>query len=91
VKAGDFSDAMVQRVLRPIKAFATRTGLMPKTMAGKKLLKRMVFGKLIPMPAELQAGMMPFSPPTPISADHPDIRHKVVYCAAGRNGEKLRR
>ncbi len=51
-------------------------------MAAKKLFKRLVFGKLIPMPAELKAGMMSFSPPTPLSADHPDIRHKVVYCAA---------
>jgi hypothetical protein len=75
---------LLQRVLRPVKAFATRTGLMPKTMAGKKFLKRLVFGKLIPMPEELQAEMMPFSPPTPISADHPDTRHKVVYCAAMR-------
>ncbi len=75
---------LLQRVLRPVKAFAARTGLMPKTMAGKKLLKRLVFGKLIPMPAELQVEMMPFSPPpTPLSADHPDIRHKVIYCAAG--------
>ena len=38
-------------------------GLLPKTMAGKKLLKRLVFGELVPMPAEITAGMCAYVPP----------------------------
>jgi SAM-dependent methyltransferase len=70
-----------QKVLRPIKKLVVSTGLMPKTMKGKKLLKRLVFGKLVPMPAEL-APASSFTPPTEISATVPDRVHKVLYCRA---------
>ena len=71
-----------QKILRPIKKFIVNSGLMPKTMAGKKLLKRIVFGSLIPMPAEIIAGMLPYDPPTKLESRKPDQRHKVIYCVA---------
>lgn len=71
-----------QKVLRPVKMVAARLGLIPKTMAGKKLLKRLVFGKLVPMPAEIREGMVPYASPVPLAPDTPDRRHKVIYCAA---------
>ncbi len=73
-----------QRMLRPIKKFVANSGLMPKTMAGKKMLKRFVFGSLVPMPAEIVAGMVPYVDPVPILADRPDRKHKVLYCVATR-------
>jgi hypothetical protein len=51
-------------------------------MAGKKLLKRLVFGRLVPMPAEIEAGMVPVRQPTPLPSDRPDRAHKVIFCAA---------
>ena len=42
-----------QRVLRPVKKLAVMLGIMPKTTAGKKWLKRIVFGGLVEMPAEI--------------------------------------
>ena len=72
----------LQRALRPVKAFAARAGLMPKTMAGKKLLKRIVFGKLVSMPAELNPEMFAYDPPMPLPPDRPDGTNKVIYCAA---------
>lgn len=71
-----------QRMLRPVKKFVANSGLMPKTMAGKKLLKRFVFGSLVPMPSEIVAGMVPDVDPVPIPADGPDRRHKVIFCLA---------
>ena len=71
-----------QRVLRPVKKLAVSLNLMPKTMAGKALLKRLVFGDLKPLPAEITPDMMSYLPPSDISADQPDHRHKVLYCAA---------
>ena len=71
-----------QRMLRPVKKFATNSGLMPKTMAGKKMLKRLVFGSLVPMPAEIVSGMVPNVDPVPIPADCADRKHKVLYCVA---------
>jgi SAM-dependent methyltransferase len=71
-----------QQVLRPIKRFAVAAGLVPKTMAGKKLLKRIVFGKLVKMPAELTATSSTFEPPVPLAPGLPDGKHKVLYAHA---------
>ena len=71
-----------QRVMRPLKAIASRLGLMPKSMTAKKLLKRLVFGRLVQMPAEITAMTAPRVPPTPINADRPDESHKVIFVAA---------
>jgi len=71
-----------QKILRPIKKFVVNSGLMPKTMAGKKLLKRLVFGSLVPMPAEIRTGMVSYEPPSNLTAGKPDQLHKVIYCVA---------
>jgi ubiquinone/menaquinone biosynthesis C-methylase UbiE len=71
-----------QKVLRPIKKFAVDMGLIPKTMAGKKLLKKLVFGGLVKMPAEITAGRFAYVEPMRLDTTVPDTRHKVLYCAA---------
>jgi SAM-dependent methyltransferase len=45
--------SMRQKILRPVKKLAVNFGLMPKTTSGKKWLKRIVFGSLVRMPAEI--------------------------------------
>ena len=47
------SVSMRQRILRPVKKLAVMLGIMPKTTAGKKWLKRIVFGGLVEMPVEI--------------------------------------
>ena len=42
-----------QKILRPVKKMVVALGIMPKSMAGKKLLKKIVFGGLVEMPAEI--------------------------------------
>lgn len=73
-----------QRLLRPVKKVVVGLGLMPKTMKGKKLLKRLVFGKLQLIPAEIKAGEMAYVPPTPISAGVACADYKVIYQVATR-------
>jgi hypothetical protein len=68
-------------LLRPIKMAVVSLGLMPKTMAGKRLLKRLVFGRPVEMPAELTGAECAYAPPDPIEGNAPDRRHKVLYCA----------
>lgn len=75
-----------QRVLRPAKAVAARLGLIPKSMHGKKRLKRLVFGRLVPMPAELTAATAPRREPSRLPAGVPDRVHKVILCAATLDG-----
>ncbi|QOJ32631.1 MAG: class I SAM-dependent methyltransferase [Gammaproteobacteria bacterium] len=74
-----------QKILRPIKKLAVASGLMPKTMRGKQLLKRLVFGQPVPMPAELTENMQPADIAgtlTPLPPGAADQRHKVIYCEA---------
>ena len=71
-----------QRVLRPVKALSARLGLIPRSMDSKKFLKRLVFGSLVPMPAEVTADTAPRVPPTPLAPGKADRVHKVIFCAA---------
>ncbi len=71
-----------QRMLRPLKKLVVAHGLMPKTMVGKRLLKRLVFGRPIPMPAEVLPETGTYTPPEVLSGERPDGLHKVIYCVA---------
>ena len=71
-----------QRMLRPVKACASKLGLIPKSMNGKKLLKRLVFGGLVKMPPEITRDTASHVAPIPLSGGIPDSRHKVILCAA---------
>ena len=86
-----------QRVLRPVKKLAVMLGIMPKTTAGKKWLKRIVFGGLVKMPVEIGPRITRnkikeedendlyrghYMEPDRISGREPDKMHKVIYCVA---------
>lgn len=71
-----------QRLLRPVKATAVRFNLMPKTMGGKKLLKSLVFGKLVKMPAEIRGDTSDYQAPESIPNGTADQVHKVLFLAA---------
>lgn len=71
-----------QKILRPIKKMAVELGLVPKTMGSKKLLKKLIFGGLIKMLAEIEEGLFLYVEPTRLSVSEPDRQHKVIYCAA---------
>jgi SAM-dependent methyltransferase len=71
-----------QKALRPLKLLAVRLGIMPKTLKGKRLLKRLVFGRLVLMPAELEPPNEGLEPPVLLPGDRADGIHKVLYCRA---------
>jgi SAM-dependent methyltransferase len=71
-----------QRITRPLKAAAAKTGLMPQTTKGKLLLRRLVFGPLQTMPAEIDSNTREFIEPTPLPPTKPDRGHKVIFCVA---------
>jgi len=74
--------SMRQKILRPVKKIVVSLGLMPKTMAGKKLLKRLVFGNMVTLPAEIDANTCAYEKPVTIAPDQPNAGFKVIYCAA---------
>jgi SAM-dependent methyltransferase len=73
------------RAFRAVKKAAVRLGLIPGSMRGKRLLKRLVFGRLVKMPEELDERTARYEAPQPISADVPDRRHLVLYCVATKS------
>jgi SAM-dependent methyltransferase len=57
--------------------------LVPKTLRGRARIKRLIFGKLRPLPPELPAGFAPREKLKPLG----EVRatdHKVIYVIAGR-------
>lgn len=75
-------DGLASAVLRFAKQAVVRLRLMPRSMKGKRLLKRLVFGRLVQMPVEFDGSGVSFVPPVPIPASSPDRKHQVLYCAA---------
>jgi ubiquinone/menaquinone biosynthesis C-methylase UbiE len=68
-----------------IKRAAVAMGVVPKTMRGKRLLKRVFLGRLTPVPRRLTEGIAAYRAPLPIdAADSPPF--KVLYAVAHANG-----
>jgi len=68
--------------LRQVKRLAATWGLIPKTMRGKALLKRLVYGRLIEMPGELRVGDAQPEAPVSIPSNRADTTHYVLHCIA---------
>jgi len=71
-----------QKVIRPLKKIASKMKLIPKTMHGKKWLKKIIFGQLIPMPTEINASTTVYESCIAIKSGKADTTHKVIFCAA---------
>jgi ubiquinone/menaquinone biosynthesis C-methylase UbiE len=71
-----------QKILRPVKKLVVSANLMPRTMAGKRLMKRLVFGTPVEMPAEITADMVEVETPDALPSGQPSTAYKVIYCTA---------
>ena len=69
-------------VISAIKRAAVRLKVMPKTMKGKEFLKRVFFGRLSAMPAEI--GDEAFKAPAPVRVMpvSPQNGYKIIYAIA---------
>jgi len=68
-----------EKIIATIKKMAIALHLIPKTMKGKEFLKRIFFGKLIPLPPEITEGMADYEPPVEISVDKVTRDFKILY------------
>lgn len=71
-----------QRILRPIKKIATLLHLMPGTMAQKRFLKRLVFGRLEKTPSEIHQEYVALKAPRLLPNNRANREFKVIYCGA---------
>lgn len=75
------SPTLRRRVFKPLKSLAVKAHLIPETMRARRYLKRIVFGKLDPMPTNIVGLPGPRAAPTPWRPDEPDPVHQVILCA----------
>ena len=73
---------LLSQIFSVIKKMIVFLDLMPKTMSGKRLLKRIVFGKLVKMPSDLREILAASNSIVEIDANMADTKHKVVLVAA---------
>lgn len=78
----DEPDSLKEKIVSSIKRTAVALHIIPKTMKGKELLKRVFFGRLAPLPAEVSEGMADYIPPSPVQLNTPDLHNKVIYAVA---------
>ena len=76
------TDTTKDKVIFAIKKTAVTLHLIPKTMKGKELLKRIFMGKLLPLTPEIQDGISEYTPPVRIPHDFPVHDFKVLYALA---------
>jgi ubiquinone/menaquinone biosynthesis C-methylase UbiE len=79
---GAAAESMKDSVKMFIKRSAVKLNIMPKTMKGKKLLKRIFFGKLVELPPEIDDQAAEYVPPRQIPPDVPNREFKVIFAVA---------
>lgn len=77
-----FPKTSKDKVISIIKRLAISLNLIPKTMKGKEVFKRIFFGRLKPIPNEIENEMTLYISPTPISHNIPNFDFKVLYAIA---------
>ena len=68
-----------------LKRVAVAWRLIPSAMAGKRFLKRLFFGTLVPFPAAVDADMAAYDQPVPLGSNQSIADYKVLF-AVGRSG-----
>lgn len=67
------------KIFSAIRSFAVKFNLIPKTMGGKELIKKLMHGKLEPFPAEVDPAAIPTETYVPLAEARPLTRYKVLY------------
>jgi SAM-dependent methyltransferase len=75
----DDGGGAVRKAVRLIRQVAVRFHLIPKTMAGKALLKRLFYGKLATLGPELAADGVERAPLEPLAPAGSAAGYKVIY------------
>jgi ubiquinone/menaquinone biosynthesis C-methylase UbiE len=77
-------DSVRGRLVSALKRLAVSWHLMPKTMAGKRLLKRIFLGELVDFPGRLRDGMATRHALVPLGATAGGPQFKVLFAVARR-------
>ena len=70
------------KLISTIRRVASASSLIPGSLKGRELLKRIFYGKLSILGGEIKGEKALTNPLVPISTDFPDHDHKVLYAIA---------
>jgi ubiquinone/menaquinone biosynthesis C-methylase UbiE len=73
------SGGSFSRAVEGLRALAVRLHLIPRTLKGREALKRLFYGRMRPIPAEVQEGMAELHPVEPLALDAGIPTHKILY------------
>jgi hypothetical protein len=85
----DQSGGLVNRMVRHLRQVAVKLRLIPRTMKGKKLLKRLFYGKLTMIPREITEDMAPLEPLIEVTKLQDLAPYKMIYAVARKRAETL--
>ncbi|MBS3918860.1 MAG: class I SAM-dependent methyltransferase [Deltaproteobacteria bacterium] len=71
-----------EKIIASVRKLAVILHLIPKTMKGKELLKKIFYGELKPLQGELEEGAYEYAPPVSIPSDVANHEFKVIYAVA---------
>lgn len=73
------------RAFKPVKKLAVSLNLIPESMQARRLLKRIVFGVLTPMPRDIASLAPPPEKPVKLPSDRPDTLYQVILYEGTRS------
>jgi ubiquinone/menaquinone biosynthesis C-methylase UbiE len=71
-----------QKIVSLIRRLATALDLVPGTLKGRELLKRVFYGRLTPLKPEIEDDMAELYPLVSISSESPNSQYKILYAVA---------
>lgn len=71
--------SLKQKIVSLIRRVATALDLVPGTLKGRELLKRVFYGRLTPLKPEIEDGMAELEPLVPIPSGFPNTEYKILY------------
>lgn len=77
--------SIVGKVVELIRSAAVSLHLIPRTMQGKELLKRIFYGPLWKIKADIEEGMAKLAPLMTIPSDSPNRIYKVIFVIGHSN------
>jgi ubiquinone/menaquinone biosynthesis C-methylase UbiE/GNAT superfamily N-acetyltransferase len=80
----DHSEGIVSAIVQRVRRAAVNLHLIPRTMKGKNLLKRMFYGRLTPIPREITEGMACLEPLSEVTNVQDVTSYKMIYAVGSK-------
>ena len=72
------------KVVNAIRSIAVTLHLIPTTLEGRVLLKRLVYGRTLSLPPEITSRTVEVPETQPVLNDEPNTTHQIIYLIATR-------